>query len=113
MCADFAIRLPKMTPSEISEISIGERLLRIISLPGHTDDSIVLHDEKNRMLVTGDMLYDGGIYADFPNSDKTAFKRSLNHLRTLDFEYVLPGHNEILSRAQAMRVIDRWHSWLC
>lgn len=109
---DFAIRPPKAIPSQTSEIDVGKHLFYIISLPGHTDDSVVLYDQKNEILITGDMLYDGEIYADFPNSDKAAFKRSLHYLKTLDFTLVLPGHNSILNRAKAMRVIERWESLL-
>ena len=112
VCAKFSNYLPKIRPFKETKITIGGYELVIVPLPGHTDDSIVLHDHKNKLLITGDMLYDGELYTDFPNSDKGNFKKSLDYIKTLDFDYVLPGHNAILTRAQAMWVIDRWQTFL-
>lgn len=108
ICADFAVQPPPIIPFEQTEIRTGRYVLCIIPLPGHTNDSIVLYDEYNGILFTGDMLYDGKPYAMFPNSDKDTFKQSLRYLQTLDFDIVFPGHNQILNRTQAMRAIERW-----
>lgn len=108
ICANFAVQPPPIIPFKQTEIRVGRYALRIIPLPGHTNDSVVLHDEPNGILFTGDMLYDGKPYAGFPNSDKDAFQQSLRYLKTLDFEIVFPGHNQILTRVHAMGEIGRW-----
>lgn len=112
ICREFTVRLAEIPPFRGSEISAGSYTLRMIPLPGHTDDSLVLYDAHHRLLFTGDMLYDGAPYTQFSNSDRAVFRQSLEHLKTLDFQTVLPGHNQLLNRAQAMRVIARWQSLL-
>lgn len=81
---------------------------KIIYTPGHTNDSYVLFDEINKILVTGDTLYNGEIYADILNSNKKIFIKSLNLIKKLDYELVLPGHNKIMTKKESILVINRW-----
>ena len=50
-------------------IELGDRSLRIIFTPGHTDDSISLVDESAELLFAGDFIYPGSLYAFMPNSN--------------------------------------------
>ena len=90
------------------DIKNGIFSFKIIYTPGHTDDSYILFDKNNKILITGDTLYNGKIYADMPNSNKKMFIKSLKKIKKLDFELLLPGHNNIMTKKEAIFVIDRW-----
>lgn len=51
-----------------SEIDLGDRNLRILYTPGHTDDSISLLDTSSGLIFVGDFIYPGPLYAFLPNS---------------------------------------------
>ena len=46
-------------------IDLGGRSLQVLHTPGHSADSIMLYDEANKILFTGDTFYLGALYAHF------------------------------------------------
>lgn len=113
LCEHYTIPFPsKLKPYSNTSIRVGNYMFRIIMTPGHTDDSLIIYEPKHRLLITGDTLYDGQIYKDLPNSNRSAFTQSLAKLATLRFRLVLPGHNALLPRNQALRTIQRWREEL-
>jgi glyoxylase-like metal-dependent hydrolase (beta-lactamase superfamily II) len=77
------------------QIDLGDRVLQVIATPGHTPDSIALHDEKNLMLFTGDTFYPGPIFLYRPETDLKAYSASLAKLNQLapHLKLLLPAHN--------------------
>ena len=51
-----------------SEISLGDRRLRVLHTPGHTEESISLLEVESGDLFTGDFIYPGPLFAFLPNS---------------------------------------------
>lgn len=93
----FSIRPWKSTHTLQDEecIDLGGRELEVIFTPGHTPDSLVLFDRKNGLLFTGDTFYPGPIYLFTPETDFTAYTRSVARLAALksDVQLLLPAHN--------------------
>ena len=77
------------------KIDLGGRTLKVISTPGHTPDAIVLRDEKNGLLFTGDSFYLGPIYLYRPETDLDAYVASMQKLAALapHLQLLLPSHN--------------------
>ena len=71
-------------------------LLEVLLFPGHTDDSIVLYEPTQQWMFTGDALYQGELYVDFPNADARMWKRGVERLTTIELSVVFPGHNQVL-----------------
>lgn len=78
------------------DLSLGKENklnLKILHTPGHSPGSISLYWPDNRVLITGDVLFYGGIgRTDLPGGDSKLLKRSIERLSELDIEYLLPGH---------------------
>ncbi|EST30656.1 hypothetical protein M878_18230 [Streptomyces roseochromogenus subsp. oscitans DS 12.976] len=76
-------------------LAVGGRTLTVLHLPGHTPGCIALYEERTGALYTGDVLYDGELIDDLPESDPPAYRRSLARLERLvdlGVRVVLPGH---------------------
>ncbi|NNL84477.1 MAG: MBL fold metallo-hydrolase, partial [Myxococcales bacterium] len=52
-----------------SLLELGDRSLRVIFSPGHTDDSVSLLDAARGYLFSGDFMYPGPLFAFLPNSN--------------------------------------------
>ncbi len=78
-----------------SLIELGGRKLEVLSVPGHTPDSIALLDRGHRLLFTGDTFYVGPIWLFEPETDLKSYTRSTARLAALagSLDLLLPGHN--------------------
>ena len=76
-------------------IDLGGRVLKVITTPGHTPDSISLLDQSHGLLFTGDTYYRGLIYLYRPETDLAAYEASLKKMVALapKLKLLLPAHN--------------------
>lgn len=56
-----------------SVLELGDRSLRVIYTPGHTEDSISLLDLQSGAVFSGDFLYPGNLYAFLPTSNMGSY----------------------------------------
>ena len=93
-------------------IDLGDRFLQTLHTPGHSLGHICLFEPESGFLCTGDLLYRGTVYADYPSTDPRALRDSYERLRALDgVRRILPGHNTldvpVLWIAKARRALER------
>lgn len=79
-------------------IDIGDRPIEVVFIPGHSPDSIILIDKKNRMMMTGDSFYPSSLYLYF---DSSSFRDYVSSVQTMlsyqdNVDFLLPGHNETM-----------------
>jgi glyoxylase-like metal-dependent hydrolase (beta-lactamase superfamily II) len=76
-------------------IDLGGRVVEVIRIPGHTDDSIALLEADAGFLWTGDSFYEGPIWLFGAETDLTAYALSLERLARLapELTLVFPAHN--------------------
>ena len=79
-------------------IDLGNRKIEVTYIPGHSPDSIVLVDKKNRLMLTGDSYYPAPITVYSDNSSFQDFFISSQIMFSYrdDVDYLLPGHNETM-----------------
>lgn len=71
--------------------------MRIVHTPGHTAGSICLYLPKFKALLSGDLIFRGGVgRTDLPGGSMEELEKSLVMISQLELLYLLPGHGEIL-----------------
>lgn len=84
---------------DLDTIRIGTIKLKAIHTPGHTEGSICLYDENDKILFTGDTIFSNAIgRTDLPGSNEKEIKDSLKKLKHLDIKTILPGHGNIIEK---------------
>ena len=82
---------PNTTLSERMTLFRGDREIRLLFFGrGHTGGDVVVHLPGERVIVTGDLLVPGLPYMGDGFLDE--WDDTLEHLKSLDFDWVLPGH---------------------
>jgi len=89
-------------------IDLGGRVLTVLHLPGHTPGSIALLEERTGTLYSGDIVYDGALIDNLPNSDVAAYRRSMEFLAGLDVSVVHPGHGHSFDKARLHQLAETY-----
>jgi len=81
-------------PEGVGSLELGDRLIGVVPIPGHNDNSIALFDHGTRILLSGDSMMRGKINV----NDLAAFRHSVARLsRFIDDvapRVILGGHLE-------------------
>jgi glyoxylase-like metal-dependent hydrolase (beta-lactamase superfamily II) len=90
-------------------IDLGDRKLEVLMIPGHTPDSLALIDRENRFLLTGDTFYPGPIYLFSPETNFTAYVKSIARLaaHVNEIDDLLTSHNEPLRPASTLLALKQ------
>jgi len=91
------------------KIDLGERILEVLSTPGHTPDAISVLDRELGLLWIGDIYYDGPIWLFAPESDLDAYYQSVELLCDLvpDLKTLHPAHNGPIVEPQSLYLLRK------
>ena len=81
--------------NEGDTVNFGDSKLQVLHTPGHSQDSICLLNDTQKIILTGDTLFVGSCgRTDLPGGDASQLYHSLQRLSKLDVTYnIYPGHN--------------------
>lgn len=77
-------------------IELGGRQLLALHTPGHSPGHLCFFDPACGYLFTGDLLYQGTLFAFYPSTDPVAYAASIASLVKIPgIKRLLPGHNDL------------------
>ena len=98
------IVLPHLTlDTGVLELIVGDKTLRFIPLPGHSDDGIGVY------IVEDEVLFAGDVWMPIPHivdGDPDVMRESLRKIETLTIENVVQGHGEVILRGEVNSSIN-------
>jgi glyoxylase-like metal-dependent hydrolase (beta-lactamase superfamily II) len=101
--AEVEIRPPGVVSEYDTYVHLGVRSLHVMPLPGHSNDSIGVMVEGDKMLFAGDAMLPLP-YFGWGSLEDTV--RSLRTIRALRPESVAQGHGQLLLRGELAEEID-------
>jgi glyoxylase-like metal-dependent hydrolase (beta-lactamase superfamily II) len=95
-------------------LDVGGNRFKVIHIPGHSIGSIGLYDETRKIFLSGDTIYaDGAIGRyDLFSADSEMLKESLEIIRDLEINTLLPCHNRIVKGGADQMVKNTVQYWL-
>jgi glyoxylase-like metal-dependent hydrolase (beta-lactamase superfamily II) len=72
---------------------LGDRVLEVLHLPGHSPGSIGLWEAASATLFSGDAIYDGPLLDELPGSDIALYIKTMRRLESLPARVVHGGHD--------------------
>jgi glyoxylase-like metal-dependent hydrolase (beta-lactamase superfamily II) len=95
----YEIRNYQLTPAPLTGylddgdvLDTGDRVFKVLHLPGHSPGSIALYEKASRTLFSGDVIYDGMLIDNAWHSDPESYAASLQRLKELPVDQVHAGH---------------------
>lgn len=89
-------------------IDLGDRTFEVLHLPGHTPGSAALFEAASGLLFSGDVVYDGTLLDELPESDIAAYCVSMQRLLELPVSTVHPGHEQSFDRARMRELCEEY-----
>ncbi|HKN02413.1 MAG TPA: MBL fold metallo-hydrolase [Buttiauxella sp.] len=83
---------------EGDNVSVGNVPLKVLHCPGHTPGHVVFFDAQSQLLISGDVIFKGGVgRSDFPRGDHAALIDSIKRklLPLGDDVTFIPGHGPL------------------
>lgn len=77
------------------QIDLGNRTLKVIHTPGHSPGHCCFYEQDRGRLYSGDLIYKGCLDAFYPTTDPLLFMRSIEKVRELHLEKILPAHHQL------------------
>ena len=96
----FGAKPPQINPFfylKEGDLSLGAKnklAIKVLLTPGHSPGSISLYLEKEKILVSGDVVFFGSVgRTDLPGGSPSLLRKSIDRLSQLDVECLIPGHS--------------------
>ena len=79
-------------------LHVGDHTFRLLHTPGHTPGQIAVHVPEERVVFTGDTVF-SDCATWLMTSDIDQWVASLDRIRALDVDHVVPGHGPVTTLA--------------
>jgi len=87
-------------------IDLGDKILQVMHVPGHSPGSIALYEPAQRRLFSGDVLYEGELVDGALGCCACDYVASMERLARLDPSIVLPGHYATFGARRMRELIE-------
>ncbi len=103
------------TPTKVLDggeiIDIGGREIEVLHTPGHSPGHLCFWDAGRNYLFTGDLIYKGTLFANYPSTDPEAYSESLETVCTLPAKKLFPAHHSLnVQPEMAIRMRDSFRN---
>ncbi|HUI85592.1 MAG TPA: MBL fold metallo-hydrolase [Nitrososphaerales archaeon] len=108
---NYRVRLPDIAFNGSLEIHQGDLTLQLFETPGHVPGGISVYVPEERIVFTGDVVFHRW-KSWLHESDPQLWLESIEKIRKLDADVVVPGHGPLCTREYLDEQADIVRSWV-
>ena len=79
-------------------LHVGDHTFNLLHTPGHTPGQLAVHVPEERVVFTGDTVF-SGCQTWLMTSDVDEWLEALERIRTLDVDWICPGHGPVVPKS--------------
>ena len=83
-------------------LRVGDHTFNLLHTPGHTPGQLAVHVPEERVVFTGDTIF-SGCQTWLMTSNVEQWLAALERIRTLDVDWIVPGHGPVVAEAVPRR----------
>lgn len=76
-------------------IDLGGRTIQVLHTPGHSPGHLCFWEDEKGYLYSGDLVYEGTLFANYPSTDPQSYMTSLEKIAVLPIKQIFPGHHSL------------------
>ena len=76
-------------------IDLGGRTIQVLHTPGHSPGHLCFWEDEKGYLFSGDLVYEGTLFANYPSTDPQNYLASLEKIAVLPTKRLFPGHHSL------------------
>ena len=76
-------------------IDLGGRTIQVLHTPGHSPGHFCFWEDEKGYLYSGDLVYEGTLFANYPSTDPQSYMTSLEKIAVLPIKQLFPGHHSL------------------
>lgn len=101
---DYQLRPPNITFNERLTLYVGDHTFELIHLVGHTPSEICVYVPQERVIFSGDNVTTVPPFVQ--QARPIAWVESLERLRALDVDRIIPGHGVVCGKSAIQDLVD-------
>jgi cyclase len=94
----MVVNPPAITFSHRLSLRVGDHLFELFHTPGHTKGQIAVYVPKEKVAFVGDTIF-CQVQTWFQSADPESWLNSLELLKGLDVDHIIPGHGPICDKS--------------
>ncbi|MBI4595977.1 MAG: MBL fold metallo-hydrolase [Candidatus Tectomicrobia bacterium] len=96
---------PHITFSKNMELNMGNRVLQVIHVGGHTPGTSMVYIQQEKVLFSGDTVVSNR-HPFLGQGNLLEWRKALEEINKMDVETIVPGHGEVCTLNEACRLLN-------
>ncbi len=109
--ADYIVNPPSITFNDRMTFKLGKHTFDLFHTPGHSSANISVYVPEEKVIFVGDTVF-SGCQTWLHSADPDDLFRSLKLIQSLDVDYIVPGHGEVVDKKYLYEQAAVVYDWL-